>query len=592
MPSLILWLSLAVVAVGCIVVWLLHSIVYPRIEPGATYRADSGSPQSVDVPFELLNQPEGTFFATFDIWVTPLTAHRYAISADDCLDSITINGKRFDDDRFAYCDFRNIRTFDLSSLLTIGLNHIAVTAHNTGGAASVRFLPAQSDSRVLLWILVLLAVMWMAMRTVLCRLWKDVDTPTSIVLFFGVCLRLLYVFATPYTTRAHDADAHIEYIHAVAQTLRIPAASGGWEFHQAPLYYLLSGLYERMGNLWGLSRDAILQHLQYGSLVASIATFFAAFVVSLLLFPKKADRNQRLLFLSIVSAFPSLVFVSSRLYNDALYNFFAFAAVALLLWWWQHPCWRRWIMFSVTVALGYITKLSAMFFVPVGFVCLLVKRKMTWRSKAGHALAMVVIFVVLAGWLPYLRFVVEQDTTRSRTLGNDGMSSGLSVENNVPNYLIFNPIKVIEHPFNNPWTDEERRQWFPEYFYRSSFFGEFSFDRLRLLCQGMLLTGMLVLPLLLLGFLASIRWREWPLSLPVTILFPTLLAASAWYRFNFPYAPNQDFRFVVLLVLPIAFCIVRGIVCLPRSIRWFGYWLALLNISLSATFLLSIFLQS
>jgi hypothetical protein len=45
----------------------------------------------------------------------------------------------------------------------------------------------------------------------------------------------------------YDVDSHYQYIRYVAEHLRLPPANGGWQFFQAPLYYIVSAGLERAG---------------------------------------------------------------------------------------------------------------------------------------------------------------------------------------------------------------------------------------------------------------------------------------------------------------------------------------------------------
>jgi hypothetical protein len=147
------------------------------------------------------------------------------------------------------------------------------------------------------------------------------------------------------------------------------------------------------------------------------------------------------------------------------------------------------------------------------------------------------------------------------------MSSQLEVKTNADSFLIFDPFSILKIPYNNPWDDASRRQYFFEYFFKSAFFGEFSFSPpLTSLTGTILLLGLIALPLSLLGLLLDLRKRFF-LLLPLTVTTVLLLAASIAYRLKFPYAANQDFRFVVLLIIPFSAFAVRGIDLLPKNLR-------------------------
>ncbi len=376
----------------------------------------------------------------------------------------------------------------------------------------------------------------------------------------------------------------------VAQNLGIPPANGGWEYHQAPLYYLLAGLWMKGQLLLGRTEQSIIGALRVSSLVLSIATFAVALWIGRLLWWRRKQRPLFILFGGIVATFPSLVYLSARTYNDALYHLFAFLVVALLLRWWQSGRLRDWYLLIALASVAYLTKASGLLLVGGSFLSLALYRKWRWRAKATRAVLAGCVVLLLTGWYPALRFVGESDHAKTLTFGNQGMSSGLSVSNRVTNFLTFNPLEILRKPYNNPWDDSMRRQYFWEYLFRSAFFGEFSFPpALRSLSVLLLGIGMSLIPLGIYGLTADLRCRRGACP-PMLVIGGLLLAGALGYRVAFPYAPNQDFRFSVLLLIPAVYYALRGIEQLRGSSKAAGQALTGLLAFLSGIFVLSLYL--
>jgi 4-amino-4-deoxy-L-arabinose transferase-like glycosyltransferase len=277
----------------------------------------------------------------------------------------------------------------------------------------------------------------------------------------------------------------------------------------------------------------------------------------------------------LVAVFPSLIFVAARITNDVLYQFLGVLFLALLVRWWQKPEWKIWYALAALTGICLITKVSATAFLPALFLILLCRSKIQWRSKILHGIAGLLVITLISGWLPVLRLYVEEDTSRTLSLGNQGMNGGLTLSNAPEHFLTFNPLEVLRHPYNNPWDDAYRRQYFWEYFYRSAFTGEFSFnDRLRDLNKLILLTGMCAAALLLYGCIMEIV-RSPKKTFPLWLMLMLLIAASLSYRFRFAYSANQDFRFVVMAVIPLSYFAVRGALSLPMFLRPLGKTLLL-----------------
>ncbi len=577
--------SLAILLLG---VALIPAFLW-SISPHAlnvTYHAADGSAQLVSLPFKQKDQPVGPFRMTMDIAVTPLTARHWGVSTDDCLQAIIVNGEALQDPDLGYCDFDAIRSFDLSPLLKHGLHSVELLSENTGGDVSATVVASRTDPMFLLWLAYVLAIVWFMLRLLFQHLWPESGVMSGLILLWGTFLRISYVLVTPYGLRAHDSDAHVDYIRYVSQHLRVPPGNGGWEYHQAPLYYFLTGLYHRVASGMGAAEALILRQLQVGSLFFSILTLLLGYDVARLTFPGTERRWPVWLMTSVLAVFPSLVFISSRLYNDALYPLLGLAVIALLLRWWQGGSPWTWFGMSVALASAYLTKMSALAFLPAVGLCLLIRHGRQWRAILRDGAVLAVTVTLLAGWLPVLRLAIEPETSRTLSLGNEGMHSGLIVGNQAENLLTFHPLRLLEQPFNNPWDDATRRQYFPEYFYRSAFFGEFGFESVRGLAIAILILSFLLLPFLLWGMLSSLHRRTWRSTFPPLLLLLGMLAANIAYRLRYPYASNQDFRFMVLGTVPLAAFLTLGIQRLPWRLRALPLLLAACLIASCSVFLL------
>ncbi|MDB4977944.1 MAG: hypothetical protein JWM56_130 [Candidatus Peribacteria bacterium] len=582
--------SFFVIVLGLFLLFKLYNNIAEKPATGR-YLMENGNSFSVAYPFNIPNQPVGSYHLSFDILFSPFSISSYKISADDCLESISINGEIIADTSIPYCDFQNIRSFDLSPYLSVGRNHFTITARNTGGNVMVQFAPANADLHMAIFIIFLLTLIWITIRIITTHYIPSVDFSLSIILGLGTALRILYTLATPFTVRAHDAMDHIDYIRYVAFYLHIPPASGGWEYHQAPLYYILAGLYYRFVASLGISEYTLLLHLRMISLLLNCGCLFIGCYLSFILFPSDKHKWERYLFTAFIAVFPATVFFSSRLSNDALYQLGSFMICAILLLWWKKPTSTYWYILAAGVAITYLTKLSALVFIPIIFICLLVQASVPIRQKILRSIIFASIVILIAGWLPIMRLYLEQDTTRTRTLGNEGMNSNLSLPTNISGMATFNPLEIVRHPFNDPWENTERRQYFPEYYYRSAFFGEFHFDNMRKLSQILLGISFFLIPLAIVGFMYECKKNKFS-TLPLHLIFFTVIASSVSYRIHFPYAPNQDFRFVTILIIPVGFYIIKGINALPKQFQFIANAIFCIFLLLCSVFIWNIFYQS
>jgi hypothetical protein len=544
--------------------------------------------QSGDLPVLITSQNNENLHVSFDLTLGQLFPTVYRIKPDDCLNSVSINGQQLQTPDVQFCDYGSGRPINLEPYLKSGVNHVQIVIGDQGGQVGIKMQSDGSDPLLTLIIMGLLLSITLysgALLFIRYRAQKDLLLP--VVFIGGLLLRVLYVIVTPYDLRGHDTGAHIDYINYFAEHLRIPAAQSGWENHQAPLYYMITGLWMKAGLLLHISSETLLLHIQLFSLLLSIISLALTWWMATLLFPKKEGRTSAALMLGIVAVFPTLIFLAARISNDTLYQCLGFLFMALTVYWWQKPSWKIWYLLCALIGLSLLTKVSATTFVPILFLPLLLLRKTALTKKILHGFLGLVLIIALCGWLFVLRFYLEADTSRSLSLGNQGMNSGLSVANSPVNLLTFNPSQILQHPYNNPWDDTYRRQYFPEYFFRSAFTGEFGFDdHLKDLNVGILFFALLAIPLMVFGFIRE-RCTDPLKHLPFWLLLLLMLAASASYRIHFPYTANQDFRFVVMIIVPLSYYAVSG-TALPMPLRILTRLLLLAFILCCALFLLGI----
>jgi 4-amino-4-deoxy-L-arabinose transferase-like glycosyltransferase len=292
-----------------------------------------------------------------------------------------------------------------------------------------------------------------------------------------------------------------------------------------------------------------------------------------------------LTFAGIVAFAPPLVFSASRISNDPLAEFLVLLAFCFLVKWWHEQNVQQWYSFNIVSAIGIITKLSVLPVLGTGLLLVGLKRDAYPEDKAKLLLATVIILAIISGW-----YFVQ----RQQELGNIlphtpiKIAEGLQIENNLENFTVFNPIQLVQHPFNDSWRDEQRRQYFWEYLYRSAFFGEFKFDdSIRWLAIAILLAGLPLIPLAIWGIYVSVK-DNWHVAQPLCIFSALLILALITWRLLLCYTPTQDFRLISTAMIPIAYFTSRGLEEVPSNYLLPATILMLLSPALWAIFLLSL----
>ena len=404
----------------------------------------------------------------------------------------------------------------------------------------------------------------------------------------GTVLRFVYFLVTPHDVRGYDTNGHIEYIQHLSTHFSLPHSLQGWEFHQPPLYYFLCSLWMRVGHLFSFSEVHILRDLQFFSFLLSVVALAAALWIGKMLWGKKEESEQLLLYWLLVATAPSLVFHASRISNDALSLTLLILLTAFVIRWWKDPSTRNWYGMCLVFGCSLLAKANALSFVPVLFILWCALKQWNWRQKCARAVIGAVIVMMIAGWVPAYRYVKENNTDILLNISQKRLNHHLGVRNTLSNFLIFNPVQIVLHPFNDPWRDEDRRQYFWEYLFKSAFFGEFKYpNAYRMLATSVLVSGMIGLILAAIGLVHETRKRL-RANAPMLLILVCPLAALLAYRLWLPYSANQDFRFSAAIIIPLSYFAVQGAFLLTKRKGIYAKELLLALAVFSALFLLSL----
>lgn len=404
------------------------------------------------------------------------------------------------------------------------------------------------------------------------------------VLILAILLRVIYLWKTPYSLRAHDFDAHLDYVRYLLEHWAMPAASAGWEFYQPPLAYAIYAIWQSIYPFLERTDSEFTSVLQLLSFLLSVALVPLSFWIGKILFPK--GQLERFLLSLLIAVFPSLLYVTSRISNDPLAQVVSFVSIGLLFHWWRTESLYAWYAAALTIALGLLIKFTMLLFVPV-MVVLFVWRSNKHMWKQGkHLLLALGLIALVAGWLPVVRS--QEAEPRNMIPQHEGLDPGVLLPNTPANFFTFNPIQVVRIPYNDPWEDSARRQYFLEYFFRSAFLGEWNFgDELRWMSSFLVLLGLGLLVLSILGWVHIVRARD-RMLLPLVVLSLALLAGAFTYRFINTCSCSQDIRYSTALMIPWCATIATGAGVLPRLGRYaaVGWILLFAATSIAFTFLL------
>lgn len=560
----------------------LALVLYTRLMPTVSnvqYERRPEPPQAADFPL-FMDANGSPMTVKFRLRISPLHPKVYHLLADDCIEQFLVDGRPIPQAVFGECTPDSAKELLLDEYLLPGEHAVEVSiSDNEGGSQAFDLNASYSDSLVLtlqavIFVLICLSsfLFWRMLK--LRRWWLFA------ILLAGLVLRIGYFYATPYNARANDVDAHVEYVQWILDRHSIPRAEDGWEFFQPPLYYAVSAVFGGIGKAVVHTRAALLWMLQFEGLLMSVAMLFLSVWIGSLLFPAEkqagtprggAGRKWYVLFISLVATSPILIASAAKINNDVLIQLLSFLAVGFLIRFWQTGHRFHWYALTAVIILGILTKLNMVFFVPVAYLCLLFTRRLTFEQKLVLGGVTLLALLSFTEWFYILKYVGERAPF---PVGNvEGLNDDLMVGNTLLNFIQFHPLRFIRIPFINPFDDVSGRQFFWEYFLKTSVFGEYWFgEKPIVVLLARILNGMtlfVLVPLGLYGVLRAIVVRKERCSaFPLLCTFFLIIVGHLLFRFKAPFSSSQDFRYSIAALIPFFYFMLSAARSFPRILRF------------------------
>lgn len=384
----------------------------------------------------------------------------------------------------------------------------------------------------------------------------ETDPAVIAIVLAGIVVTWIYVVATPFNVRAHDALAHADYIRFMAKHWTIPPASG-WEYHQPPLYYALAAIGYRIGFLRSWPDSITFAWLQQGSFFVSALSLVTSAWIGRLLFGP-ARRLARILFIAFVASLPGLIMNASRMSNDALIAPLLFLGTALLIQWWKNPNDRTWVLLWLTIAAAFLTKLNGIALVPAAVACMMLRDGQPLSRRFKKCVTGLLLCTALTFWLPVIRFQQSpKDVRNLLSTGTVGANHAMLVNRTVWDFFTFSPAAMIRIPFNHDFEDAYRRSHYAEVLFRSSLFSTRRSFNATWMAPLLVVIALLLLPWMVRGLIEC--RKEIRKNAPLLIASLCMFGIGIAYTLSFPYAPSQDFRYMPLLGVTAAYFLALGI---------------------------------
>jgi len=494
------------------------------------------------------------FSISFNINIEENNNFVYRFFPDDCILGIEINGKAFPQKMIKRpCDYNNGVVLNFSEYMQKGLNKIEFQMKNDGGPGGLRIDYPYKGFSSIKFKQILFSVLLLITSGFILRKFKFGISATSLVLL-GIGIRLIYFSYTSPTERVYDMDyGHLVYINMLIENKQIPPTDGCWSCNHPPLYYLagagIKSILDKVNPFYSL------RFLQQVAMLFSFASL--AFGVALLyrLFgDKKISIFSSLLFV----LWPGFVITAPRIGNDV--PFYLGALMCMLfaqMWWNKHK--------SRYLLLSFLGAGIAVLFKSTGFVVLaaliLIYICGIFRFLELPRLKIIIgifIIVMFSAFASQHRIVLDFFRNETPTLVSvRNLNSGLNVKTSLGSFIYFDVKDYFMEAYTSTWSDEGGRQYFWNFFIKSTLFGEYpvwNSNAGRIFAS---ILNILNLIFFLLAFWGIVNMKI--RNLPSLLFLMALVASLIFTRAYYSVSCLQDFRYIAPVLVPMLLFTFEGI---------------------------------
>lgn len=543
-----------------------YALALPRYYNG---RAEfEGKHTQFDAP-DLGETSHGVFAsADFDVFIPSLHASTYRIYSNTISD-VYVNGREvqtFNDSR------ARVKRVQLAHALAPGLNRIRLQFADVLFWLGFYWMPEVTDAMTMSLIALITTVAFLSLRHLWALSPEKLEPSECAIFVVGAFLRVMYCLATPFFVRGYDVDwGHMPYLFYSLKELRLPTnVQITHEWFQPPLYYVLSVVSALPLRALSVCRDTLIHFWQMEACLLSLASLGACIPISRLLF-RKQEVWKRHFFLACAGFLPSMFFNFSGINNDVLFSTLTVFWLWSMLSIWKRISFIKWIVLSLILAAALLTKLNALLLIAASFTLLALSNQISKTARGYLLVISSTILFVSSAWFYVPRalsfgFAMDENFT-----GANHLNKSLRITEGLDKLFTFDPVQVLSNPFCNE-TDDPRRSYFPEFFFRSSFFGGDFFP------NGVGLTGviahliigfaLLCLPFIMVGFFRANNIAGTNLPMIVTMLLG--VAGHILFRLKEPFICSQAFRYSFYLIFPLTYFCLQGIDVRSRPLRVLG----------------------
>ncbi len=520
-------------------------------------------------------QFEYNVFSQNIIHIRTLDCHQYVLlNGQDLLPKL-VSGHLCNDADGAY--------FDISGLAVPGTNRLEIKTVQTRGHHIVFFgfdiSSANLKYPLYLGLVCLLAVI--AFYFVFTRLIRSpLPAYALAILLLAILVRIYVVSNSHGLDRAHDVYGHIEYMNILIDEKALPEAHRCWSCYHPPYFFVTMATAKALLTAAGLTEYNVYQFIMLGSVATYSVCLYFAFL-SIRRFISKPSLE--IFSMGLFAFLPSSVIHSVAINNDLwMFTFFTIAFYYFVVWW-QSKVTRYYYISLGFASLSVLVKTNGIvMFALLGCFALghAIARYRDFFSMAKRFAPAAVIMGVVLLFNPLVDKTLRPGGATGSIIANaEGMAGDLRVGNDPRNYLYFDPIEFVNHPFVHPIDDDSGRQYFWTTLFKTALYTEFRdshiYDEGNKLRNAIAPISSLAFLFLLVYVIAHAFLMRGENMARYNILYALIaicLAALLFIRHLVPYFPINDFRYIwSIMIAPCVLAPLAVDACRQRNLPMLSY---------------------
>jgi hypothetical protein len=518
---------------------------------------------------------DSDFSISFNMNVNNVKKIIYKFYPDDCILNIEINGKIFPKEQIKKpCDYNNGTVLDFSEFVQEGQNKILFQMRNNSGPGGLRIDYIYNGLYSIGFKQILFSVLLLIVATVILRKLKFGISATLLVLL-GIGIRLIYFSYTGPTERVYDMEyGHLVYINMLVENKHIPKTDGCWSCNHPPMYYLMGAgiksFIDKVNPYYSLRfLQQIAMLFSFGSLAFGIALLYRLF-----------DSRKFAVFSGLLFVlWPGFVITAPRIGNDTPFYFAALMSMLFTQMWWNRQKSKHLLFAFLGAAIAVMFKSTG--FVILGTLCVIYLCGFFrfWNLPKLKMIIGIFVIIILSTLASQHRTISDFFRNETPTLVSvRNLNSGLNVKTSFGSFVYFDAKDYFMEPYTSTWNDRGGRQYFWNFFIKSTLFGEYEVwasKEGKTFASILNILNFVMFLLILWGFIHA-KTQHIPSLLFSTTLLTSLIFTRAYYSVSC----LQDFRYISPILVPMIVFAFNGTAILQNSrLRLSAYFsMAILSI--------------